>query len=127
MEEKPNTYVKPSLIHGLGLFASCDIKQGEEIIHGEPDYSNHTLEWMKYQREAKIPSWNLAMGFCMINHSEQPNTIRGKEDRVLASLDIKAGSEITEDYTKLPDNHNPFTAFNLPKEMFESFHLYGDK
>lgn len=125
MSEIPNTYVKPSKIHGLGLFASVDIRKGEEIIHGDPDYSNHIPEWMQYQKREKVPSFNLKYGYCMINHSEEPNTERGKARAIIASHDIKAHTEILEDYRNLPDNENPLIGFNLPKEMFESFHLYG--
>lgn len=115
--EQVNTYVKPSQIHGLGLFASEDIKEGERIIHGNPDYS-FVEEWVRYKKTEKIKSFTLARGYCMINHSEEPNTHReGKDLHIIASRDIQKGEEITEDYYKLGDDHNPFETHNNLEEF----------
>ncbi len=50
---KPNTYIKPSKIHGLGLFAREDIKIITEIIQGEVDFDIDRKEWIKYNKKHK--------------------------------------------------------------------------
>lgn len=105
---KENSYIKPSKVHGLGLFASRDIRKGERIIHGGPNWS-FQKEWIEYTKTAKERSLNFHDKYCMVNHSEAPNIIRkGKNLNMIACVDIKEGEEILEDYNKLPDEQNPF-------------------
>jgi len=118
--ENPNTFIKPSKIHGLGLFAKVDISSGEEIIPGSPDFTFQD-EWIVYNRSHKIKSFALAHGYCMINHSKTPNAMRGQSmEFIIANIDIKVGEEITEDYYALPDNQNPFIGINLEKKVFDA-------
>lgn len=117
---KANTFIKPSPIHGLGLFAKVDIAKGEKIVQGLADFDTYRDEWIVYVKKWKIKSFAHNNGYCMINHSKTPNTLRGKQMEIIASKNIKAGKEITEDYYKLPDDQNPFIGINLEKLLFYS-------
>lgn len=116
---KANTYIKPSTIHGLGLFAKVDIKKGERIIQGLADFSFQD-EWIIYVKKWKIKSFSYNNGYCMVNHSEKPNTKRGKKMVILALQNIKAGEEITEDYNSLPDKENPFIGLNIEEMVWRA-------
>lgn len=102
-----NTFIKPSKIHGLGLFAKCDIKKGQRIIQGLADFGYYD-EWITYVKKWKLTSFAHNNGYCMVNHSEEPNTKRGSNSEIIAAKDILSGEEVTEDYYALPDNENPF-------------------
>jgi len=103
-----NTYIKPSAIHGLGLFALVDIKKGTEIMQGVANYG-FIDEWIAYNRSGQLPSFEFNNGYCMLNHSKNPNTKRkGSALVIVASCNIKQGAEVTEDYELLPYDHNPF-------------------
>ncbi len=112
MEYQPNTFIKPSTIHGLGVFASVDIKKGEVVEQGPADYDNHLDEWAAYMRKQKTRSLGFSRGWCLVNHSDTPNTARGENDTIVALRDIAIGEEITEDYNKLPEANNPFSFIN---------------
>lgn len=104
-----NTIIKPSEIHGLGLFADRDIQIGEEIIQADHiDFSKNISDWIRYNKTAKKKSFAYNNGYCMINHSKTPNTKRGENSSIIACAIINKGEEITEDYFALPDNENPF-------------------
>lgn len=111
-KNKANTYIKPSSIHGLGVFASRGILKGESIIQGKPDYKNYLSEFLAYNRNNE-KSYGFENGYCMINHSETPNTFRKKNFCIIANRNIFADEEITEDYNALPDKHNPFKTLSL--------------
>lgn len=52
------SYVRPSNVHGIGLFALVDIKKGEEVFpmwNGETDY--YKIKWVEAQ---KLPQEVLA-------------------------------------------------------------------
>ncbi len=102
-----NTFIKPSKIHGLGLFAQRDIKKGEGVVQGYADFNFHK-EWVDYAKKWKLKSFAHNNGYCMINHSEDFNTVRNKDFEIIASRNIVTGEEITEDYNALSDNDNPF-------------------
>jgi len=118
---RSNTFIKPSTIHGLGLFAAVDIPKGKEIIQGNADYS-FIDEWIQYKKNCRKISFNFHTGYCMINHSSTPNTLRNNKGISIAAYNIKSGEEITEDYYKLPDNDNPFIGgiFNLEEIWFST-------
>jgi SET domain-containing protein len=108
---QPNTFIKPSQIHGIGLFASRDISEGEEIIPADKiDYTANAREWIAYQKRTKQTSMALVLGTCPVNHSDVPNMRRGEAEDLpmYASRDILQGEEITENYHALPDSQNPF-------------------
>lgn len=118
---KENTFIKPSKIHGLGVFALTDISKGEEIIQGKADMDNYRDEWINYQKSKQV-SFCYWQGYCMINHSETPNAERGGEYIILANRDIKADEEITENYNALPDEQNPFKSGWLERDYFRFKH-----
>ena len=115
-----NTFIKPSPIHGLGLFAVADILKGEVIIQGKANMNEFKAEWIHYNKKEKSPSVNFQYGFCMMNHSDAPNTHRDTEMIISASRDIKKGEEITEDYNKLPDTDNPFYLMRVIEEFHKN-------
>jgi SET domain-containing protein len=86
--EQINTFVKPSPIHGLGLFAKVEIKKGDQIIHGGSDFS-YIDEWIAYAKKWKEASFAHNNGYCMVNHAEEPNTVRDKDFHIIASKDIR--------------------------------------
>lgn len=116
--KKVNCYIKPSQIHGVGLFALEDIKAGDiiEVELAKCDYSRDYKEWAKYLKETTKKSFALTQGYCVINHSGEPNVFRGDEIIIIAKTDIKKGEEIVENYYDLPDNHNPF--YNRFEEIY---------
>jgi SET domain-containing protein len=114
--------IKPSKIHGLGLFASREIKKGERVNQGKADYDNYRDEWREYIHKTKTPSCNFVWKTCMINHADVPNTNRGKHFNVYANRLIKQGEEITEDYNKLPVLQNPFKTNGMEQILFESLY-----
>jgi len=121
-----NTYIKPSSIHGLGLFAKIDILKGEEIIQGKIDWSFYN-EWIEYKKTNKTRSFAFHNGYCLINHCENANVKRGKKMEIIAKRKIMKGEEITEDYYALPEKENPFLVFNLEKLIFESQNVKTNK
>lgn len=116
-----NTFIKPSQIHGLGLFAKSDIRKGQRVVQGMADFS-YQDEWIRYVKKWKTKSFCYNNGFCMVNHSETPNIIRRKSLMMIASRNIKAGEEITEDYHKLPDSQNPFKGEDLMEFLWDAKH-----
>lgn len=116
-----NSFIKPSKIHGLGLFAKRDIIKGDRIIQGLADFS-YDKEWVPYVKKFKTKSFCYNNGYCMLNHSTEPNTKRGPEPElgIIASRDICNGEEITEDYYKLSPDHNPFTSLNIEELVFQA-------
>lgn len=124
-----NTYIYPSLIHGLGLFAAKDIEKGELIVQGSLNISLGDDAWLLYLKSNKRPSNQLIGGFCMINHCEAPNTVRVYVDGnevgdVIASRNIKAGEEITEDYYQLPNAQNPFMLSEFYKALEDAVYRW---
>lgn len=105
--KKANTYIKPSQIHGLGVFAMQAIMKGESIIQGKADYKNYIGEWIRYNKRGQI-SRGFDKGFCMINHSDNPNSCRANNFSIIANRNIFKDEEITECYNQLPAYENPF-------------------
>lgn len=108
LNEKVKLALAPSPIHGIGVFALRDIKEGERcyaddfpklyedidlnalrpevrkaIVEHQPYalYSKFAYPWIRYQ--------------AYMNHSDNPNF----EDDI-ALRDIKAGEELTENYRR---------------------------
>ena len=91
---------RKSKIHGFGLFARQDIKKGE-IISIETNFIKKPItepldkEWKTYSYRYNdfyiLPLDNGRF----INHSSNPNVI----EAMIAARDIKAGEELTEDYS----------------------------
>ncbi|MEY4336193.1 MAG: hypothetical protein RLZZ45_1112 [Bacteroidota bacterium] len=121
-----NTYatLKPSGIHGIGVFAICDIPKGTKNI-----FSSDKSEWHKLEKKevdalpghAKalvenhclydenhyfIPEYGFKL-FDMIvflNHSDEPNLRSVNDGEYFESLrDILAGEELFIDYGSIVD------------------------
>jgi SET domain-containing protein len=121
-----NTYttLKPSGIHGIGVFAICDIPKGTKNI-----FSSDKSEWHKVEKKevdalpghAKalvenhclydedhyfIPEYGFKL-FDMIvflNHSDEPNLRSINDGEYFESLrDILAGEELFIDYGSIVD------------------------
>lgn len=102
-----NVVVKESKINNKGVFAARDFKKGEAVLKW------HTDSILTVEQVAKLPASerhyiaNYAGGKFLhqqeperyVNHSCDPNTETG-EDCDIAIRDIKAGEEITSDYSK---------------------------
>ncbi len=105
--------LKPSDIHGVGVFAIRDIKKGEKLYtHGSPEKKLYKLkDWKGMIPEVKAlicQRWLLAERGgtflsphddvwlnSFLNHSDEPNMEKQTDT---AFRDIKKGEEITIDY-----------------------------
>ena len=91
-----SVYVDKSSIHGKGLFAERDIKEGESIgmasgrkVKKDGIYVIWLDEETAYQIECD---------FRYINHSDNANAVYYDTLEICALKDIKAGEEITHNY-----------------------------
>jgi hypothetical protein len=94
------TEVRPSSIHGKGLFAAQRIRKGQDVWRFEP-----RVDRIGAVADAHF-SWRTEYGYVTpgddakyINHSSTPNlrTTPGMTP-VVADRDIEAGEELTESY-----------------------------
>lgn len=112
------TYVAPSRIHGLGLFAGQDILKGtitwrfhpaldivltEEQVGELPEVAREFVA--EYGSLSKVSGKYIVSSDSarFTNHSDSPNLdskeVEGEPERVaLANRDIKKGEELTIDY-----------------------------
>ena len=88
--------VRPSGIHGLGLFANQFIPAGTELgrLEGEPTTQDgpHVL-WLDESRGFRVLN-----DLRYINHDDEPNAAYYDDLTVAAIADILQGQEITHDY-----------------------------
>jgi SET domain-containing protein len=93
----PLVYVKPSKIHGNGLFAKKKIKAGQVIgeINGKPTKKDgpHVL-WV----DNGMQGIKVQCIFKYINHKKRPNACYYDDMTVVALKDIKKDEEITHNY-----------------------------
>jgi len=83
--------LKPSPLHGIGVFAVTAIKKGEQKI-----FSSHEAETHYYIPEYGFKVFDLAV---YLNHSEQPNLISINDGEFFEAVrDIEAGEELLIDY-----------------------------
>ena len=120
------TYVAPSPIHGLGLFAKKDIAAGTviwrftpvfDVTFSEVDLANlpklNREEMEKHAYYCKRKQLYILGGddIIYVNHSETPN-VADRNDDYLAIKNISAGDELTENYSsygeKLNEDHNSY-------------------
>jgi SET domain-containing protein len=109
------TYIAPSSIHGIGIFAAEPLKAGtlvwvfdpvidieitKEQIAALPDVAREVALAHSFVNDdgRMILSRDNAVFF---NHSDNPNTFAGPEGHV-ALWDISAAEELTESYWHLP-------------------------
>lgn len=109
------TYIAPSPIHGVGVFALRDIPKGQKLytdimprLYNLPakEFKNLFPEVKKYLmgRWPQVVNGS-AFGFpdtriqAFMNHSYEPNYDAQTDE---ALRDIKANEEVTEDYRLIP-------------------------
>lgn len=116
------TSVKPSGIHGFGVFAEENIKKGDLVwkfhrlidsVIDDNDLKTFSDDYQKYIKHYSYKTDGKYV-FCgdngkYVNHSDSPN-IGGLESEDgfgvnVASKDIKIGEEITCDYTQTDDDY----------------------
>jgi SET domain-containing protein len=104
----PKTSVRPSGIHGLGLFAEEEIPAGGVVwrFHPAVDIPMDESLWSDLPTHVRNRllrgSWVSRGGVrwgsldddCRMNHSDEPN-IRMEGDTMVAARDIEVGEEIT--------------------------------
>jgi SET domain-containing protein len=117
--------LKPSPLHGIGVFAITAIKKGERKI-----FSDHESEWIEISKEEvdALPQHakSLVENHCLfnethyyipeygfkifdlavyLNHSDQPNLISINDGEHFESIrDIEAGEELLIDYGTIVDS-----------------------
>ncbi|MER5174068.1 SET domain-containing protein [Thioclava kandeliae] len=106
-------HVKPSCIHGLGLFTSEFISAGTIVWRHEPKFDTDiplralgempkelietVLMHAEYIEELQV--FRLGNdGDIFMNHSDMPSLI-DKGDRMIAARDLRPGTELTCDYS----------------------------
>jgi len=99
---EPKFEVKPSPIHGDGLFAAEDIEAGRILMR------------------SSVHRWGDWSGtfFSKINHASSANTVllrRNCELLMVAMVDIWAGSEITANYNRLDIDYEVWYGENLER------------
>ena len=109
------TYIAPSSIHGLGLFAAEDIHAGrvwwrydpaldqartpEQVAAMEPDAREF---WETYAFKRRDGVMVLCFDHArFVNHADYPNSRDDDDGCSVAVVDIPAGTEITENYQSL--------------------------
>lgn len=120
--------LKPSPIHGIGVFALRDIPAGTKVIWEYADVGICTLYEDEFAQlpkgitneildktifiEGELLSFIDPNSVCnyrsYMNHSDTPNT-----DGITAIRDIKEGEEITEDYRAMGKPHR-LTRTHMP-------------
>jgi SET domain-containing protein len=108
------TYVAPSQIEGVGIFAAQPIKAGQEIWQFDPVFervftTEELVRLSPVQRDyverygySHMDDRSLLVietdNGRFMNHSERPNTDFTRSDIAFAIVDIAEGTEITCDY-----------------------------
>lgn len=110
------TRLKPSRIHGVGVFAIRDIPQGTYMFPEDDE----PIVWVHKRQTEEIPgalkdfyddfaiikgdkfgcpkSFDLLTMSWYLNHSDEPNVEADEDYRFHAKRAIKAGEELTVDY-----------------------------
>jgi len=117
--------LKPSPLHGIGVFAITAIQKGERKI-----FSDHEREWIEVSKEEvdALPQHarSLVENHCLfnethyyipeygfkildlavyLNHSDQPNLISINDGEFFEAIrDIEAGEELLIDYGTIVDS-----------------------
>ena len=115
------TELKPSTIHGLGVFLIQPVRKGEliwrfdsrvDLIYTEEEIATLPVHVQCYLRT--YTTWHETAGVYVLcgdngrcfNHSDTPttvpNAISSVDDR--AARDLAAGEELTSDYKTIRDN-----------------------
>lgn len=90
------TFVAESNIHGRGLFASYEIKEGERIGVARGEKTTQDGEYVLWLSEDEGVKVNCDLRF--INHDDNPNACYYETLDVVALKNIQPGEEITHNY-----------------------------
>lgn len=110
LDNVPRTRVRPSPIHGRGLFTEVDVAEGQllGVLDGQavdPTVRPEVLfgeEWNALA-EDRLLVRPIRTKYGFINHAPDPNCELVDEGRVIRALrDVPAGTELTLDYTAQP-------------------------
>jgi SET domain-containing protein len=115
------TRLKPSKIHGVGVFAIRDIRKGTDVF----PHDDQPVIWIdkKWIERLSTPLKRFYDDFCIVkgdkygcpkhfdtltnswylNHSDDPNVAADENYRFYALRDIKTGEELTADYRAYSD------------------------
>lgn len=88
--------VKESQIHGKGLFACCNINEGDiigNIKYNPVDEDGPYVLWIDLETGIQVDC-----DLKYINHNAKPNACYCEDLQVVALKNIKEGEEITHDY-----------------------------
>jgi len=111
------TYVAPSAIHGLGLFAAEPIPAGTVVWRFNsvldrvldrawaaslPEVAQQFLARYAYRRGTQLVLCGDDGRF--VNHSDAPTLAERPDTASVAARDIAAGEELTEDYRAFDDD-----------------------
>jgi SET domain-containing protein len=118
------TRLQPSSIHGVGVFAICNIPKGTYIF--EPDDDDTVFVPALKIRSLSPEVRRLYEDFCVLedgiyeyppslnkltpawflNHSKSPNVSADSSLKFFADRDIEAGEELTADYGTYSENES---------------------
>ncbi|MEM7624979.1 MAG: SET domain-containing protein [Planctomycetota bacterium] len=114
----PLFIVRPSGIHGLGLFANQFIPAGTELgtLKGEPttDDGPYVL-WLDETRGFRVEN-----DLRYINHDSEPNAAYYDDLTVAAIADIRPGQEITHHYDGDDMEHDGEAPFDEFAELIDT-------
>lgn len=106
------TYIKSSGIHGIGLFASENIKEGQLVgqlnqfdlrIH-IGDIKENELDFFRFYCSLEGEYYQTYFdNMRFMNHSSDHNCIDTPDGKTIAIRDISIGEELTCDYSLICD------------------------
>jgi SET domain-containing protein len=117
------TFLKPSAIHGIGLFAAENIPEGTVVWRLDPsidvELTEEQIERLAATSRDQIVKYTYldivrrTYVLCgddarFFNHEDAPNCVDYPDDcggTTVAARDIRAGEELTADYGKFDANH----------------------
>jgi len=106
--------VQPSDIHGDGLFVLEDVGEGQLIYTHEPDkqkvYTDQELANLPPKKQEEIrhfapkidgERWVLSHDEIVYCNHARPGNITNKDDKLYATKELAAGTELTQDHAEL--------------------------
>ena len=120
------TFLAPSRIHGIGLFATERIRAGTVVWRLHPaidlELTDDELEALAEPAREQLRKYTYTdlvrkkLVLCgddarFFNHEDAPNCLDypdAEGGKTVAARDIEAGEELTSDYAKLDARHVPY-------------------
>lgn len=106
--------LKPSTIHGFGIFTTKPLKKGDliwfhhpavDLVFEDGDVANFSSAYLRFMRHygyrrIEDGKWLINSDLAKFtNHSKTPTSVVDEYGNCRAADDLPAGVEITEDYT----------------------------